>query len=101
MGFFLLGSSSVGRTSHFGCEGRRFESALPNIMEERLTFKEMMHVASIQKGSGTIEELSKEIGAIEVDRLQQMKIIVSDGSDNDWKLSNIGWELVDLFNRRK
>jgi len=30
-----------------------------------------------------------------------MKIIVSDGSDNDWRLSNIGWELVDLFNRKK
>ena len=61
----------------------------------------MMHVASIQKGAGTIEELTKEIGAVEVDRLQQMKIIVSDGSDNNWKLSNIGWELVDLFNRKK
>lgn len=70
-------------------------------MEERLTFKEMMHTASIQKGAGTIEELTKEIGAIEVDRLQQMKIIVSDGSDDNWKLSNIGWELVDLFNIRK
>ena len=70
-------------------------------MEERLTFKEMMHVASIQKGKGSISELSKEIGADEVARLQCMKIIVNDGSEDDWALSNIGWELVDLFNRRK
>ena len=70
-------------------------------MEERLTFKEMMHVASIQKGKGSVSELSDEIGAEEVARLQGMKIIVSDGSDDDWKLSNIGWELVDLFNRKK
>ena len=70
-------------------------------MEERLTFKEMMHVASIQKGRGSISELSKEIGAEEVARLQGMKIIINDGSDNGWKLSNIGWELVDLFNRKK
>jgi len=70
-------------------------------MEEKLTFKEMMHIASIQKGKGTIEELSEEIGALEVTRLQQMKIIVSDNSDKDWKLSNIGWELVDLFNRKR
>ena len=61
----------------------------------------MMHIASIQKGKGTIEELSEEIGALEVTRLQQMKIIVSDNSDKDWKLSNIGWELVDLFNRKR
>lgn len=70
-------------------------------MEERLTFKEMMHVASIQKGKGSISELSKEIGADEVARLQGMKIIVNDGSEDDWALSNIGWELVDLFNRKR
>jgi hypothetical protein len=61
----------------------------------------MMHVASIQKGAGTIEELKEDIGALDVARLQEMKIIVSDGSDDGWKLSNIGWELVDLFNRKK
>lgn len=70
-------------------------------MEERLTFKEMMHVASIQKGKGSISELSKEIGADEVARLHGMKIIVNDGSEDDWVLSNIGWELVDLFNRKR
>jgi len=69
-------------------------------MEERLTFKEMMHVVSIQKGRGSISELSKEIGAEEVARLQGMKIIINDGTDDDWTLSNVGWELVDIFNRK-
>ena len=68
-------------------------------MEEKLTFKELMHVASIQKGRGSISELSKEIGAEEVTRLQGMKVIAID-LDGNWTLSNVGWELIDLFNKK-
>ena len=68
-------------------------------MNKEMTFKDMMHTTSIRRGKGDIKELVEEIGDNGVERLQGMKVIVID-LDGNWTLSNVGWELVDLFNRK-
>ena len=69
-------------------------------MDKEMTFKDMMHTTSIKRGKGNIKELAEEIGDNGVERLQGMKIITTD-LDGNWSLINIGWELVDLFNRNE
>ena len=49
--------------------------------------------------SPIIEQIAEEIGDNGVERLQGMKVIAID-LDGNWALSNVGWELVDLFNRK-
>ena len=68
-------------------------------MDKEMTFKDMMHTASIRRGKGDIKELVEEIGDNGVERLQGMKVIAID-LDGNWTLSNVGWELVDIFNRK-